>query len=104
DTDDGRGGIHVAYRHPVAAGLAAGDVPGEPGQRQDGAERERVAAGRRREIMAENLQPRRGDRARRAVVREPAELVEGPLEEELGGERRGQQVKALDAQAGQAEE
>ncbi len=104
DADHGRGHVHVAHGHPLAAHGAAHEVLGE--QREHGHEpqAQQVFLHRRLDAEAQDLQVAHAHRARRRIVGDPLHAVGEPVGEELRGQRRHRQVEPADAQARYAEE
>eukprot|EP01022_Parablepharisma_sp_SALTPOND_P036534 TRINITY_DN997_c0_g4_i1.p1 TRINITY_DN997_c0_g4~~TRINITY_DN997_c0_g4_i1.p1 ORF type:complete len:1552 (+),score=442.93 TRINITY_DN997_c0_g4_i1:2334-6989(+) len=98
------GHIHVAHRHPGAAGGRAHQVLGHQGQHADDGQHEEILAHRRIDGQAEEIDLGCADHARGTVIGEPGELGQRPHHEELRGQRRHGQVEALDTQRRQPEQ
>ena len=95
--------IHVAHRHERAPCFAAHEVFRRQRHDHDDGEGEQILAARGLKREAKNLDMRRGNDARGTVVREPAELLQRPEDEELAGQCRHGKIEALDPQARQSE-
>src|SRR5689334_18982992 len=104
DADHLRGDVHVARRHPGTPEVATREVLRDQRAHDQDAEQEDVLLARRADRPAKKVDRRRGHRPRVRVVGEPLHPREDPVGEELRGECRDRKVKALDAQARDAEE
>ena len=99
DADHLGGDVHVAHRHPGPAHVAAHQVLRHQREDHHEAEAEEVLLDRRVDGPAEDIQRRHRHRARRRIVGQPADPLEGPVGEELRRQGRHRQVEAPDAQA-----